>query len=134
MNSSCTAVQTLDVSHRFSHENLHIRFNTRFDPPQVDILINLLQRYHQSCKRIFIDVRQVEQPNPLAVTALKTAFLHAAYEPQRIVFKGNSGFALAVSGNRVLIVPEKKREKHVCRGNCANCRCGHKKSSQVKSA
>ncbi|WP_022655488.1 hypothetical protein [uncultured Desulfovibrio sp.] len=134
MNSSCTAVQPLDVSHRFSHENLHIRLNTRFDPPQASILISLLQRYHQSCKRIFIDVRQVEYPDPLAATALKTAFLHASYEPQRIVFKGNSGFALAVSGNRVLIVPEKKREKHVCRGNCANCRCGHKKNSQVKSA
>ena len=98
-------------------------------------MINLLQRYYQSCKRIFIDVREVEQPNPVAAAALKAAFLHADYEPQQIVFKGNSGFALAVSGNKVLLVPEKKPEGHVCRGNCAHCRCGHKKArSESKTA
>lgn len=135
MDSACTAVQSLDVSHRFSHDNLHIRFTSRFDPPQASVLINLLQRYYQSCKRIFIDVREVEQPNPVAAAALKTAFLHADYEPQQIVFKGNSGFALAVSGNKVLLVPEKKPEGHVCRGNCAHCRCGHKKArSESKTA
>ncbi|EFL85379.1 hypothetical protein HMPREF1022_01128 [Desulfovibrio sp. 6_1_46AFAA] len=135
MDSACTAVQSLDVSHRFSHDNLHIRFNSRFDPPQASVLINLLQRYYQSCKRIFIDVREVEQPNPVAAAALKAAFLHADYEPQQIVFKGNSGFALAVSGNKVLLVPEKKPEGHVCRGNCAHCRCGHKKArSESKTA
>ena len=107
MDSACTAVQSLDVSHRFSHDNLHIRFNSRFDPPQASVLINLLQRYYQSCKRIFIDVREVEQPNPVAAAALKAAFLHADYEPQQIVFKGNSGFALAISGNKVLLVPER---------------------------
>ena len=135
MDSACTAVQSLDVSHRFSHDNLHIRFNSRFDPPQASVLINLLHRYYQSCKRIFIDVREVEQPNPVAAAALKAAFLHADYEPQQIVFKGNSGFALAISGNKVLLVPEKKPEGHVCRGNCAHCRCGHKKArSESKTA
>ena len=135
MGSACTAVQSLDVSHRFSHDNLHIRFNSRFDPPQASVLINLLQRYYQSCKRIFIDVREVEQPNPVAAAALKAAFLHADYEPQQIGFKGNRGFALAISGNKVLLVPEKKPEGHVCRGNCAHCRCGHKKArSESKTA
>lgn len=128
MDSACTAVQSLDVSHRFSHDNLHICFTSRFDPPQADVLINLLQQYYQSCKRIFIDVCEIKQPNPAAVAKLKTAFLRAAYAPQQIVFKGNSGFALAISGNKVLLVPEKKPEGHVCRGNCAHCRCGHKKA------
>lgn len=128
MDSACTAVQSLDVSHRFSHDNLHICFTSRFDPPQADVLINLLQQYYQSCKRIFIDVREVKQPNLAAVAILKTAFLRASYAPQQIVFKGNSGFALAISGNKVLLVPEKKPEGHVCRGNCAHCRCGHKKA------
>lgn len=128
MDSACTAVQSLDVSHRFSHDNLHICFTSRFDPPQAYVLINLLQQYYQSCKRIFIDVREVKQPNPTAVVILKTAFMRASYAPQQIVFKGNSGFALAVSGNKVLLVPEKKPEGHVCRGNCAHCRCGHKKA------
>ena len=128
MDSACTAVQSLDVSHRFSHDNLHICFTSRFDPPQADVLIKLLQQYYQSCKRIFIDVREVKQPNPAAVAILKTAFLRASYAPQQIVFKGNSGFALAISGNKVLLVPEKKPEGHVCRGNCAHCRCGHKKA------
>ena len=135
MDSACTAVQSLDVSHRFSHDNLHIRFNSRFDPPQASVLINLLQRYYQSCKRIFIDVREVEQPNPVAAAALKAAFLHADYQPQPIELKPKSGFALAISGNKVLLVPEKKPEGHVCRGNCAHCRCGHKKArSESKTA
>lgn len=133
MNPSCTAVQTLDVSHHFSHENLHIRLKKHFKPPQAHTLISLIQHYHQSCKRIFIDVRQVEQPDRIAATVLKTAFLNAAYEPRQIVFKGKSGFALAVNGNRVLLVPEKKRKEHVCRGNCANCRCGHKKNDRTRA-
>lgn len=53
----------------------------------------------------------------------------------KLFSRGNSGFALAVSGNKVLLVPEKKPEGHVCRGNCAHCRCGHKKArSESKTA
>ena len=50
---------------------------------------------------------KLNSPNPAAVAKLKTAFLRAAYAPQQIVFKTAAGFALAVSGNKVLLVPEK---------------------------
>lgn len=126
MDHACTSVQPLDLSYRFSHENLHIRVNQHFDLPQAGILISLLRHYRQNCKRIFIDVRDIGTPHEAAVSALKSSFLHTDISPDRIIFKGKTGFALAVSGNRVLIVPEKK---HTCRGNCANCACKHKKAS-----
>ncbi|MGE9985206.1 hypothetical protein [Desulfovibrio sp. SGI.169] len=47
MNSSRTIAQTLDASHRFSHENQHIRQHARFDP----LLIELIQHYQKQRKK-----------------------------------------------------------------------------------
>ena len=116
------------LSHRFSHDNLHISVSSRFDPPQANALIKLLQCNQANCKRIFIDVRHVADPHPSAVDALKTSLLLGGLSTERIVFKGKSGFDMAVTGNRVLI--EQKKE-HVCKGNCANCKCGHHKHHQA---
>lgn len=69
MDHACTSVQPLDLSYRFSHENLHIRVNKRFDLPEAGILISLLRHYRQNCKRIFIDVREIADPREAAVTA-----------------------------------------------------------------
>ena len=118
-----------DVTHRFSHDNLHISLNDQFDSPQADAVIALLQHNHMNCKRIFIDVRQVHRPNPPAVDILKSSLLLNGFNKEQVIFKGKSGFAMAVSGNRVLIQQEKK---HVCKGNCANCKCGHHKGGQHK--
>lgn len=126
MDHACTSVQPLDLSYRFSHENLHICVNKHFDLPQAGILISLLRHYRQNCKRIFIDVRDIKAPHEAAVSALKSSFFHTHISPDRIIFKGKAGFALAVSGNRVLIVPEKK---HICCGNCADCACKQQKAS-----
>lgn len=91
-----------------------------------EFLISLLRHYRQNCKRIFIDVREIADPREAAVTALKSSFFQTDISPERIIFKGKTGFALAVSGHRVLIVPEKK---HTCCGNCANCTCKRSKAS-----
>lgn len=107
MDHACTSVQSLDLSYRFSHDNLHIRVNRHFNLAQAGILISLLRHYRQNCKRIFIDVRDVTAPDEAAASAWKLSFLHTDISPERIIFKGKTGFALAVSGNRVLLVPEK---------------------------
>ena len=112
------------LSHRFSHDNLHISVSSPFDPPQASALIELLQCNQANCKRIFIDVRHVTDPHPSAIDTLKTTLLLGNLSAERIVFKGKSGFDMAVSGNRVLI---EQKKKHVCKGNCANCKCGHHK-------
>ena len=74
------------LSHRFSHDNLHISVSSRFDPPQATALIELLQCNQANCKRIFIDVRHVANPHPSAVDALKTSLLLGGLSTERIVF------------------------------------------------
>jgi len=130
-----------DISHRFSNDNLHINLQQHFEAPQAAALLDLCTRYHQSCKKIFVDVRLVEKTHPGAVAAFRDASRKAPYSPQQIIFKGNSGFELAVNGNRVIVNSRKTtapvRQKHthehhgkghVCCGKCANCRCGSKKA------
>lgn len=126
MQHACTSVQVMDLGYRFSHENLHIQINKHFDLAQAGILISLLRHYRRNCKRIFIDVRAIKAPHAAAVRALKSSFLQTDIAPDRILFKGETGFALAVNGNRVLIAPP---QKHSCRGNCGHCACKHKKTS-----
>ena len=43
------------LSHRISNDNLHITLQ-HFEAPQAAALLDLCNRYHQSCKRIFVDV------------------------------------------------------------------------------
>ena len=127
MEQNVATTQPLGVSHRFSHDNLHISLDTQFNTPQANALMELLHCNHESCKRIFIDVRRVSNPHPSAVDALKTSLLLGGFGTEQVVFKGKTGFDMAVSGNRVLI--EQKKE-HVCKGNCANCKCGHHKHAE----
>ena len=124
-----SSTQNSDVTHRFSNENLHICLNDQFDPPQANAVLDLLQHNHAVCKRIFIDVRQIQNPNPSVVDTFKTSMILNGFNKKQVIFKGKSGFDMAVTGNRVIIQQEKK---HVCKGNCANCKCGHGKDGQHK--
>ena len=117
-----------DVTHRFSQNNLHICLNDKFGPSQANAVIDLLRINHMNCKRIFIDVRQVRQSTPAAVNSLKESLILGGFATEQVVFKGKDGFSMAVDGNRVLIQQEKK---HVCKGNCANCKCGHGKKKHT---
>ena len=99
------------LSHRFSHDNLHISVSSRFDPPQATALIELLECNQANCKRIFIDVRHVANPHPSAVDALKTSLLLGGLSTERIVFKGKSGFDMPWSscGVMVAFIPSPRR-------------------------
>lgn len=125
MDQQSGFTDNMGLTHHFSHDNLHISLASRFDPPQASALIELLHCNQTSCKRIFIDVRGVDNPHPSAVDALKTSLLLGVPSADRIIFKGKSGFAMAVNGNRVLV---EQKKQHVCKGNCANCTCGHHKN------
>lgn len=136
MEQDYTSKMTTGITYRFSHNNLHIRLENDFDQPQANAVIDLLRCNHNKCKRIFIDVRRIVQAHPLAINALKSLLLHNGPYPEQVHFKGKNGFGMAVSGNRVLLLPEQPphnktahepHEKHVCRGNCARCRCGRHK-------
>ncbi len=123
---------TCGLTHRFSHDNLHIALSEHFEQPQVDALIDMLRGQQTHCNRIFIDVRKVTNPQPSAVAAFKTSLGSLSVGPERVFFKGKLGFDLAVNGNKVLIVKKANQErseekKHVCKGNCAHCTCGHHK-------
>lgn len=78
------------LSHRFSHDNLHISVSSRFDPPQATALIQLLECNQANCKRIFIDVRHVADPT-LCHRRPQNLAAAGRLSTERIVFKGKSG-------------------------------------------
>lgn len=111
---------------RESAHNLHISVGQTLDMPQAEGIMQLLHARKDSCKKFFIDVRQVTRLDHEAAAALRASLPLSPVGMQRIAFKGKLGFDLAVGGNKVLIVPE--NAKHVCRGTCPDCKCGHKKA------
>ena len=120
------------VTHRISHDNLHIALGGHFDQPQAEEVITLLHGNQNRCNRIFIDTRQVAQPNPAAVERFKSSLRLQGLGSGRLIFKGERGFDLAINGNRVLLLkkPSHDHERgHVCKGHCAHCRCGHGKKA-----
>lgn len=113
------------LSFRRNANNLHIAAGEDLDLAKARAILDLMYSHSHDCNKFFIDVRQVSRVQPDAMAALRHAS-PAAIAPQRIHYKGSRGFDLAASGNKVLIVPEKA--KHVCKGNCPNCRCKEKKA------
>lgn len=111
---------------RESAHNLHINVGQTLGMAQAEGIVQLLASRKDSCKKFFIDVRQVTQLDHEAAGSLRAALPHSPVGMQRIAFKGRLGFDLAVGGNKVLIMPE--NAKHVCRGTCPDCKCGHKKA------
>ena len=111
---------------RESTHNLHISVGQTLDMPQAEGIMQLLHARKGSCKRFFIDVRQVTRLEQEAAASLRASLPLSQIGMQRIAFKGRLGFELAVGGNKVLIVPE--NAKHVCRGTCPDCKCRHKKA------
>ena len=111
---------------RESAHNLHISVGQTLDMPQAEGIMHLLRTRKDSCKHFFIDVRQVTRLDHEAAARLRASLPLSPVGMQRIAFKGKLGFDLAVGGNKVLIVPE--NAKHVCRGTCPDCKCGHKKA------
>lgn len=126
----CTALQFLGISHRFSQHNLHIRCGL-FGVPQACSVMNLLLLYRDHCNHIFIDVREAAQPQPLAAQGFKAACRQTRLSPRQIIFKGQGGFALAVDGNRVIVLEmDSAGKKPGCCGKCASCpRCGQKREA-----
>lgn len=116
-----------DVSHRISHNNLHIKC-TAFDQKEASTVMGLMQKFHENCNRIFIDVRDIAKPGNLVAQSFKKALSSCAIAPQQVIFKGQGGFDLAINGNRVLVKASEgqahaKPKGHVCCGRCKNCHC-----------
>ena len=118
------------VSHRISHNNLHIKC-TALEQPQVSTVMRLVQQFHTHCDRIFIDVRDLSKPGSSVAQSFKKALSSSSVSPQQIIFKGAGGFDLAINGNRVLVNAAQKQDNmrpkgHICCGRCKNCHChGH---------
>ena len=77
-----------ELTHHFSHDNLHIALSEQFEQPEADALIEMLRGKETQCKRIFIDVQKVVQPHPSAVSAFKTSLSALRIGPERVFFKG----------------------------------------------
>lgn len=117
---------TAAIACRESANNLHIDVGQTLGRAQAENILQLLESRGDACKRFFIDVRQVTHLDHEAADSLRAALPHSRVGMQCIAFKGKLGFDLAVDGNKVLIMPE--NAKHVCRGTCPDCKCGHKKA------
>ncbi|MCR5813654.1 MAG: squalene cyclase [Desulfovibrio sp.] len=116
-----------DISHRISHNNLHIKC-TAFEQQEANTVLGLMQKFHKNCQRIFIDVRDIAKPGRSVAQSFKNALSTCAIAPQQVIFKGSGGFDLAINGNRVLVKAPAEKTKakpkgHVCCGRCKNCHC-----------
>ncbi|MBQ7456549.1 MAG: squalene cyclase [Desulfovibrio sp.] len=115
------------VSHRMSHNNLHIKC-AHFTETQAHTVMGLLHQFHTQCNRIFIDVEGIEQPGHSAAETFKQALSASSIAPEQIFFKGAGGFTLAINGNRVIIPKPASRKSehakgHTCCGKCQHCHC-----------
>lgn len=123
--AGCTALAFVGVDHRVSNDNLHIRCRG-FAGPQACAVLNLVRHYQASCGRIFIDLREAPRPCPQAARGWKAACRWIGVSPDRIIYKtakGGDVRALAVDGNRVIVVDHAPHGRGRCRG-CGKCRCG----------
>ena len=124
------------VAHRISHDNLHIKCQS-FNQDQVNTVMGLVQKFQKDCHRIFIDVRDIQNPSQTVAANFKSRLENSLVSPSQIFFKGNSGFKLAINGNRVLVQssnphqkPKHKKDgQHVCCGKCKHCHCHDHKES-----
>ena len=117
------------VAHKMSRNALHITCES-FEQPQANAVLSLLEKYHQNCASIFIDVQKIGKARAGVAASFKQSIHSSSITPQKIFFKGSCGFDLAVDGNRVLVRkprPQDRNEKrgHVCLGNCKHCHCHH---------
>ena len=88
---------------RESAHNLHISVGQTLDMPQAEGIMQLLHARKDSCKRFFIDVRQVTRLEQEAAASLRASLPLSQIGMQRIAFKGRLGFELAVGGNKALV-------------------------------
>ena len=115
------------VAHRISHDNLHIKCAS-FNQDQANTVMGLMQKFHSACRKIFIDVRDV-QPKESVAANFKASLQKSTIAPSQIFFKGQSGFDLAINGNRILLQTAKQKKqdlplkeaKHTCCGKCKHC-------------
>ncbi|MCR4666636.1 MAG: squalene cyclase [Desulfovibrio sp.] len=117
-----------DVSHRISHNNLHIKCKS-FEEEEANLVMGLVKQFQGECERIFIDVRDISKAQSGVAQGFKHDMGSLKIQPQRVVFKGAEGFDLAINGNRILVAKNNKEQaavkpkKHVCCGKCAHCHC-----------
>ena len=106
------------VQSRESNRDLHVRLAGSFHIPAAQELGKLLRQRYTGAGRVFFDVRELDAPKAEQHTLFRQCI--GPVPPEKVYFKGELGFALAIEGSRVLLM---KKGSCRCQGACKTCAC-----------
>ncbi len=128
------------LSSRRNGGNLHVCLGRAPDAAVLEDLAGLLGSWQGG--RLFLDVRALDRVPPESARALREVLSASPVPPKSVYFKGEPGFGLAGTGNRVIVMKKKSDRgsaapeararfaarpcgcRRGCGGGCAGCRHG----------
>ena len=100
--------------------DLHLNPKGIFDGSSACELINLIHEQYDGQGNVIINTHYLRDICPFGCGTFRCRLNQNLLPPNRIIFKGKNGHAIAPEGSSVFVPPEKK---HGCKGDCENCPC-----------
>lgn len=103
-----------------SNGDLHLNPKGIFDGSSACELINLIHTEYDGKGNVIINTHHLREICQFGSGTFRCRLNLDLLPPNRIIFKGENGHAIAPEGSTVFVPPEKK---HGCKGDCENCPC-----------
>lgn len=91
------------VTHRESSGNLHIAITGEFNGQCAWELIRIVETYYKQPGKIFVQTRDITFIEEQALVLYKNLYNSRRIPPHNFYFKGETGFKIALNGQRVLL-------------------------------
>ena len=119
------------VDYRMSKGNMHVDLEGCFDTSAAKQFITFLSSFYRGEGRVFVDTAKLSLVTEHGAGYFKESFSHASVFAGNLYLKGQRGFSLLPQGGRVILMKSEvaSEKKHVCSGNCKECKCGHRKKT-----
>ena len=91
------------VTHRESSGNLHIAITGEFNGQCAWELIRIVETYYKQPGKIFVQTRDITFIEEQALVLYKNLYNSRRIPPHNFYFKGETGFKIALNGQRVSV-------------------------------